>query len=97
MTDSVIEIKKEETKTTSPKVTVVSYEEFTDIEFAPPASFFIKNAVGEFVFIHTRDRSVAQTYIDNTYGVGKYKVNASKMQKPKKEVTARGYQTRSRK
>lgn len=82
------------------KITVVSFEEFTDIEFTPPSIFYYKNALGDLVFIHTSKRQVAQDYVDEVTGVkGKYKVIASKLQKEKSkqengEVSVRGTQSR---
>lgn len=82
------------------KVTVVSFEEFTDIDFTPPSTFYYKNALGDLVFLHTSSRQVAQDYVDNTTGIkGKYKVIASKLQKTKSkqengEVSVRGVATR---
>lgn len=65
------------------KITVVSYAEFSRWDFIPPATFYIKNALGEYIFIHTAKRSVAQDYIDSEYGKGRYSVNASRLQKGK--------------
>ena len=76
------------------KTTTVSFEQFSNYEFIPPATFFIKNALGDFVFIHTRDRKKAQEWIDENYGAGRYTVNASKMQKGSGEVNVTGTQTR---
>ncbi len=76
------------------KVTVVSYEEFTDIEFMAPANFYIKDAMGFYNYFHTRDRAVAQEWCNNIYGVGQYKVNASKISKSKGDNTCTGSETR---
>lgn len=76
------------------KTTVVSFEQFSGYDFIPPATFFIKNAMGEFVFIHTRDRAKAQAWVDENYGKGRYTVNASKLQKGSGDVTVRGVATR---
>lgn len=65
------------------KVTLVSYEEFAKWEFIPPATFFIKDAMGDYVFVHTAKRAVAQEWIDNEYGKGRYTVNTSRLQKGK--------------
>lgn len=82
---------------TEVRITVVTFEEFSDYQFEPPATFFIKNASGDYIFIHTRDRAKAQAWIDTEYGPGRYRVNASKMQKAKGDLTCRGTATRSRK
>jgi len=76
------------------RTTVVTFEEFSDYQFVPPATFFIKNASGDYVFIHTRERAKAQAWIDKEYGAGRYTVNASKMQKSKGDLTCRGTATR---
>lgn len=76
------------------KVTVLSFDEVTAIDFTPPATFFIVNALGDYIFVHTRDRSAAQAYIDEEYGKGKYAVKASKLQQAKGDLSVRGTQTR---
>lgn len=68
---------------TAPKITTVSFEQFSNYEFIPPATFFIQNALGEYVFIHTSKRAVAQDWVNEEYGKGRYTVKASKLQKGK--------------
>lgn len=65
------------------KITVVSYKDFAMWDFIPPATFFIKNAMGDFIFIHTAKRATAQDWVDKEYGKGRYTVNASRLQKGK--------------
>lgn len=65
------------------KVTTVSFDEFAHYEFIPPATFFIQNAMGEYIFIHTANRITAQLWVDENYGKGRYTVKASKLQKGK--------------
>ncbi|WP_278939245.1 hypothetical protein [Pseudomonas helleri] len=67
----------------SQRITVVNYSEFSSIDFIPPATFFVQNAVGHYVFIHTARRNVAQEWVDKEYGRGRYTVKASKLQKGK--------------
>lgn len=80
------------------KITKVTYEEMEDIDFLPPSTFYFKNALGEFIFLHTSKRQVAQDYVDELTGVkGKYVVVASKLQKTKSKqengsVSVRGKQ-----
>lgn len=62
----------------SMKISVLTYEDISDISFVPPAQFFIKNAMSEYVYIHTRSRAKAQEWVDNTYGKGKYRIVSSK-------------------
>lgn len=72
------------------KTTTVSFEDYTYPDFVPPANYFIKTALGDYLFVHTRNRQLAQEFIDEYAGVkGKYKVNASRIQKTTKDVTAR--------
>lgn len=63
------------------KITVVSFNDFMDDEFHKPSNYYIKNALGEYIFIHSRSREVAQEMCDDMYGKGQYKVNASRMGK----------------
>lgn len=73
------------------KVTVVTYEQFSDYLFIPPATFFIQNAMGEYVFVHTSHREIAQEWVDKEYGKGKYTVKASKLQATKSKLESGGY------
>lgn len=65
------------------KVTVVSYADFAKWDFIPAATFYIKDAMGNYVFIHTAKRVTAQEWVDTEYGKGRYSVNASRLQKGK--------------
>lgn len=76
------------------RTTLVTYKEFTDIDFVPPATFFFQNASGDYIFIHTRERAKAQAYADEHYGKGKYTVKASKLQKGNGNISCTGTQTR---
>ena len=62
---------------------VVSYQEFTDYEFIPPASYFIMDSLQNYVFYKTSDRAKAQNACDEYYGKGRYTVKASKITKGK--------------
>ena len=80
------------------KSTVLSYDQYTQM-IDPPSTFFIRDAVGQYVFIHTSDRAKAQAYVDEHYGKGKYTVIASRLQKTKSklesgEISVRGVATR---
>lgn len=81
---------------TEQKITVMTYEEVSVFGFEAPATFFIVNALGQYIFIHTRDRAKAQKYVDSEYGKGKYTVKTAKMAQKSGagDVTARGYNTR---
>ena len=57
------------------KVTEVSFEDFTAIDFVPPSSFYFKTALGTLLFISTLDRNLAQAWCDEYSGLkGKYKI-----------------------
>lgn len=72
------------------RITKVSFAEFADIEFVPPATFFIQNAMGEYIFIHTSKRLLAQEWVDENYGKGRYTVKASKLQATKSKLESGG-------
>ena len=76
------------------RITVVEFEQFTDFEFEPPATFFTRSAMGQYYFYHTRARAKAQEACDDLFGKGRYTVNASKIQKGKGGLTCTGTQTR---
>jgi len=57
----------------------VNYNEATSLDFKPPCTFYIKDALDNYVFIKTRSRKVAQELINNEYGAGKYRVSSSKL------------------
>lgn len=77
---------------------VVSYEQFTDYEFIPPATFYIMSATQDYYFFKTSDRAKAQARCDELFD-GKYTVKASKNQATKfrsesGEVSCRGTNSR---
>lgn len=57
----------------------VKYSEATALDFKPPFTYYIKDALDDFVFIKTRNRKVAQELINAEYGSGKYRVSSSKL------------------
>ena len=57
----------------------VKYDEAISLDCKPPCTFYIKDAMGDYVFIKTRNRKVAQELINAEYGVGKYRVSSSKL------------------
>ena len=57
----------------------VNYNEATSLDFKPPCTFYIKDAMDNYVFIKTRNRKVAQELINAEYGAGKYRVCSSKL------------------
>lgn len=78
------------------KTTVLDFDAISAYGFEAPATFFIVNALGQYVFIHTRDRTKAQAYVDGEYGKGKYSVKTAKMslKSGAGDVTARGHNSR---
>jgi hypothetical protein len=72
------------------KITVVNFTEFSSLAFIPPATFFIQNAMGDYIFIHTAKRQVAQDWVDEEYGKGRYTVKASKLQATKSKLESGG-------
>lgn len=65
------------------KITPVTFDEFTGYEFNPPSTWFIRSASGDYHFIHTASRTVAQDWVNENFGKGRYTVVASKLQKTK--------------
>lgn len=63
------------------KKTIVSYAELIDIDFKPPSNFYIKDAMQNYIFYSSRDRQKVQQFVDDEFGKGHYKVNASKVSK----------------
>ena len=72
------------------KKIVVSYEAFTSIDFPPPSNFYIKDAMQNYIFYSSRDRQKVQQEVDDEFGKGHYKVNASKMGKAPESQSAVG-------
>lgn len=76
------------------KTTVVEFEQFAEMDFQPPATYYVRTAMC-YIYLHTRKRNDAQEYVDSEYGVGKYTVRSSKLTKsqPKYEghsISAKG-------
>lgn len=68
------------------KTTTISYDEFTAPDYEDVATYYIKTALGDFMYIHTKSRKAAQEFVDSEYGKGKYTVRASKMTQPKEPI-----------
>lgn len=64
------------------RTTLVSYEQFSDIDFKDPAVYYIRLANDTYLYFHTNDRKAVKEYIDKEYN-GIYAIRASKMIKPK--------------
>lgn len=72
------------------KTVAVDYETFSEWDFTPPGSFFIRDASGWYVFLKTSDRKAAQEHVNNEYGKGKYTVIPTKDQKTKSRLESGG-------
>ena len=66
----------------------ITFSEFSSPDFNHPSKWFILDALGDYVFIKTRKRDVAQQWVDSEYGLGKYSVR-SYTQSASGKVTAR--------
>lgn len=72
------------------KVTTVTFEQFSGINFIPPANFYVRDAMNVYHFISTSDRLVAQRWIDDTFGPNKYNAVPSKVMKTKSKLESGG-------
>jgi hypothetical protein len=72
------------------KKTMVTYEQYTDYEFIDPATFYVVDAMQNYVYYHTSKRDVAQAAADSDYGKGRYTVKASKLQKVRSKLESGG-------
>ncbi len=73
------------------KTTVVSYAEFSEYDFIPPANFYIMDSMQNYFFIHTSKREDAQAVVNEVYGKNRYTVIPSKQQKTKSRREDGGY------
>ena len=55
------------------EVVVVSYSEYQDPEFVFPSKFMFRNELGQYVFIKTSKRAIAEQFVAETTG-GLFKV-----------------------
>lgn len=67
------------------KITVVSPEQMQEEGFRNPSKYYFVNALGECVFLHTRDRQEATQYVKDEYG-GKYNIRTSSDSKSSSET-----------
>lgn len=83
------------------KVTVVDYETFTEYDYICQAAFYIKDALGNIIMLHSSKREECQAWVDENYPPkGKYKVIASRTTKTKSKLESGGqsvYATATRK
>lgn len=57
----------------------VKYNQATSLDFKPPCGYYIKDAMGDYVFVKTRSRKVSQELVNAEYGTNKYRVSSSKL------------------
>jgi hypothetical protein len=76
------------------QVVVVTYEQYTEYDFIDPATFFVVDAMQNYVYFKTSKRDKAQQKCDELYGKGKYTVKASKIQKTKSKLESGGVSVR---
>lgn len=72
------------------KTVVVKFEAFSEWDFVPPGSFYIRAASGDYLFLKTSDRQAAQAFVNTEYGTGKYTVVPAKVQKTKSRLESGG-------
>lgn len=72
------------------KTVDVEFDTFSEWDFVPPGSFYIRPASGDYLFLKTSDRKAAQDFINEQYGVGKYAVIPAKIQKTKSRLESGG-------
>lgn len=70
-------------------ILVVSYEEMNSEDFKHPYSYYVEDAMQNYVFVKTRSRSKAKEVIDDMYGVNRYSLRTTKMVGSFDEVSAR--------
>lgn len=78
------------TKEKEIKVSIITYEQYTDYEYIDIANYFIVSALQEYVYFHTNDRATAQAKCNEMFGVSKYTVKASKISKTKSKLESGG-------
>jgi hypothetical protein len=76
------------------KTSIVGFDDFNDLDFVSPSRWFIFTSMNDYLFIHVRDRQVAQDYIDVEYGKGRYKIRTVRVIKSKNGLTVSGTETR---
>lgn len=74
------------------KTTVVSFEDFTAYDYICQAAFYIKDALGQVIMLHSSKREECQAWVDENYPPkGKYKVIPSREQKTKPRTESGEY------
>lgn len=74
------------------KTTTLTQQDIDELDLEGsrmPTNWYIRDAMGNYVFIHCRARDKAQEYVNETYGKGKYIVKASKVTGKASNITAK--------
>jgi hypothetical protein len=88
-------------KSTEIKVTIIeasevdNYDEDEGFSFRHPAKYYFVNAMGQYIYVHTRDMKVVTDYIKEHYD-GKYAVRTAKQSNGSGSYTCVGTATRAR-
>lgn len=53
------------------------HDEYNDEKLTLPSKYYFINSLGEHVFIKTRDRAIAQLYINENYGYHKFNLKTT--------------------
>lgn len=81
------------------KITVIqaseieSYDEDEGFSFKHPSKFYFVDALGQYIYVHTRDRQKVVEYIKENYG-GRYIVRTAKESKGSGNYTCTGTTSR---
>lgn len=73
------------------KTEIVKFDDFSQWDFIPPGSFYIRTALGNYLFLKTSSRAAAQEFVNTEYGKGKYTVVAAKIEQGKSRLESGGY------
>ena len=60
------------------KTTLISYEQYNSEDYKHPCEFYVRNACGDYVYFHTRNRAIAQEWCNTIYD-GLYTVRSSRV------------------
>lgn len=78
-------------KVKSVKTEDITFEQFSAWDFIPPGTFYIRNALGDYLFLKTSNRKAAQDHVNEVYGKGRYTVVAAKIEAGKSKLESGGY------
>lgn len=73
---------------------LVTFEQFSEWDFLPTGSFFIRIASGDYLFYKSADRAKIQYQIDRDFGKGKYTAIPVKNTKTKPRTESGEYTCR---